>query len=43
MASLKRQREGAEMTASDEPLTQNYDSDKQKNEIDSNSHWRFKI
>ena len=32
---LKWQHEGAEITTNDKPLTRNYDSDKEKSEIDS--------
>ena len=33
--ALKRRHEGAELTTNDKPLTRNYDSDKEKSEIDS--------
>ena len=33
--ALKRRHEGAEMTTNDKPLTRNYDSDREKSEIDS--------
>ena len=33
--ALKRRHEGTEMTTNDKPLTRNYDSDKEKSEIDS--------
>ena len=33
--ALKRRHEGAEMAMNNKPLTQNYDNDKEKSEIDS--------
>ena len=36
--ALKRRHEGAEMTTNDKPLVQNYVSDKEKSEINSDIH-----
>ena len=36
--ALKRRHEGSEMTTNDKPITRNYDSHKERREIDSDIH-----